>query len=62
MAAFNLVVAILFFVFYFLYRGSDGERSVLVLVAALVGLVATIMSVVAYNIFTKKIENSRKKR
>jgi hypothetical protein len=61
MAGFNFLVAIMFFVAYLFYRDNTGERSVLVLIASLIGLLAAILSIVAYNVFRRKLENLSKR-
>lgn len=61
MAGLNLLVAAIFFVCYIFYRNADGTKSALILVAASVGLLASILSFVAYSVFTKKFENAQKR-
>ncbi len=61
MAGGNLAVSVVFFVIYLIYRGNGGEKSALILVAAIVAMVAAIASFVAFNVFTKKFENAKKR-
>ncbi len=54
MAAFNVVAAIAFIIFYFLYKNSGGEDSYFLLVAGSISGVAAVALVVVYNTFKKK--------
>jgi hypothetical protein len=54
MAAFNILAAIVFLVFYFLYDTRGGEHSYFLLIAAVVSFVAGVGLLVAYNFFKGK--------
>jgi hypothetical protein len=59
MAGFNVLAAISFLVFYFLYKSAEGEQSYYLLIAALVSIVAAAGLLVAYNVFKKKLSGTR---
>ena len=56
MAGFNVVGAIVFIVFYFLYDRAQGDNSYYLLIAAAVAVVSAGGALVAYSIFKKKFE------
>jgi hypothetical protein len=58
MAGCNVLAAIGLFVFYFLYRGADGDQSYFLLIAAFVFVAAAIGSIVLYNVFKRKLSGS----
>jgi hypothetical protein len=56
MAGFNVVGAIVFIVFYFLYDRANGDNSYYLLIAAGVAVLSAAGALVAYTIFRKKFE------
>lgn len=55
LAGFNVAVALVFVVFYFIYDAKGGARSYYLLLAAGAALLAAVGSIVAYFHFNRKI-------
>jgi hypothetical protein len=55
MAIFNALGAVVFVIFYFLYRNAGGENSHYLLIAAGAGVVATFGALFAYRFFRAKL-------
>ncbi len=56
LAGFNVLVSVVFTVFYFPYDSSGGEDAYYLLLAAGAGLLAAIGALVAYRYFKAKLE------
>ena len=60
MAGFNALGAIAFIIFYFLYKDSGGDKSYLLLIAAIVAGASAVGLYIMYGVFRKKLEGVRK--